>query len=374
MIIAGEASGDLHGANLIKALKNQAPGTFFCGIGGRAMRAAGARIIVDASRLSVVGITEVFSKGRSLLRGISRAKQLLNSLEPDLLILIDFPDFNLHIAARAKKLGVPVLYYISPQLWAWREGRVRKIKRLVDHMAVILPFEVDFYRMHDVPATYVGHPLLDDGTPFSAIPPESLPVKDQAVGILPGSRDKEIVRNLPAMLAAAKDIQRTTGGVRFVISRAPSVEKALMDGIVAEHGKGVDYRISSDHVREVFKACRLVIAVSGTVTLEAAIWGTPAVIVYRVSPVSYWLGRALIKVKYIGLANLIAGREVLPELIQRDASPENIARVVTGLLGDAEAMTAIHDGLKEVRERLGGTGASARVADIAMGMLNKGSY
>lgn len=371
MIMAGEASGDLHGANLIRALRAMAPDTFFCGIGGRAMQAAGARIIADASGLSVVGITEVFSKGRSLLKGLSRAKQLLNSLRPDLLIPIDFPDFNLHVAGQAKKLGIPVLYYISPQLWAWREGRVKKIRRRVDHMAVILPFEADFYRRHGVPATYVGHPLLDDGMPSEGGLSDVLAQRKNAIGILPGSREKEVIRNLPAMLTAARAIQRTVGGVQFIVSQAPPVEKSLLDGILAEHGSGIDYRVTTEHVREIFKKSRLVVAVSGTVTLEAAIWGTPAVIVYRVSPVSYWLGRALIKVRHIGLANLIAGREVLPELIQKEASPENIARVVSGLMADGEAMAAMHAGLEEVRQILGRAGASDRVAEIAMKMLNK---
>jgi len=369
MIIAGEASGDLHGANLVKALQARDPEIFFCGIGGRALRQAGARIIVDASQLSVVGITEVLSKGFSLLNGISLAKQLLKSLKPDLLILIDFPDFNLHIASKAKKIGVPVLYYISPQLWAWRAGRVKKIKALVDHMAVILPFEVDFYRDHGVSATYVGHPLLDGEAPLPCSNRDHRSAHAVVIGILPGSRDKEVIRNLPAMLSAAAVIQRRMERVKFVISQAPTVEKDLMDGIVAGCDSGVDYRVTTDPVSDIFKECSLVIAVSGTVTLEAAIWGTPAVIIYRVSPVSYWLGRALINVKHIGLVNLIAGREIVPELVQQNASPDNIARVVLDLLADNGRMEAIKAGLVEVRGILGGAGASDRVAEIAMEML-----
>ena len=371
MIIAGEASGDLHGANLVKALKALDPDIFFCGIGGKALEAAGVRIIVDAHSLSVVGITEVLSKGASIWRGLSTAKQLLKSLRPDLLILIDFPDFNLHVAAKAKKLSVPVLYYISPQLWAWRAGRVKTIKKLVDHMAVILPFELDFYKKHGVPATYVGHPLLDGDTPQE----ESIRQDDRhdletVVGLLPGSREKEVIRNLPVMLSAAETIRHELGRVRFIISRAPSLEKDLIDAIVLDHGENVDYRVATDPVGRVFRSCRLAIAVSGTVTLESAIWGTPTVIIYRLSPVSYWLGRALVRVDHMGLVNLIAGRRLVPELVQQEATSANIARVVLDLLADGERMEEIKTGLAEVRTILGNAGASKRVAEIAITMLN----
>ena len=371
MIIAGEASGDLHGANLVKALKRLDPDIFFCGIGGRALAAVGVRIIVDAHSLSVVGITEVLSKGVSIWQGFSLAKQLLKSLKPDLLVLIDFPDFNLRVAAKAKKLGIPVLYYISPQLWAWRAGRVKKIKKLVDHMAVILPFELDFYEEHGVPATYVGHPLLDGDLPQGKIDTaDEGPIQETVIGLLPGSREKEVIRNLPVMLSAAEKIQRASGRVRFVISRAPSVKKDLMDVVIAEHGGHVDCRVATDPVGNVFKACRLVIAVSGTVTLEAAIWGTPTVIIYKLSPVSYWLGKTLVRVEHIGLVNLIAGRRVVPELIQQEANPGNIARIIQDLLADKERLKEIKAGLAEVRTILGKAGASKRVAEIALAMLD----
>lgn len=372
MIIAGEASGDHHGAHLVKALKARDPDIFFCGIGGRTMEEAGVRNIVDSATLSVVGFTEVLSKGVSIWQGLSKAKQLLKSLRPDLLILIDFPDFNLHVAAKAKKLGVPVLYYISPQLWAWRAGRVKKIKQLVDHMAVILPFELDFYQEHGVPATYVGHPLLDGDTPMagtdSAVDASD---KETVIGLLPGSRDKEVIRNLPVMLSAAKMIQRDLKQVKFVISRAPTLKKGLMDAIIAEHGSHVDHRVAADQIGKVFEACRFVIAVSGTVTLEAAIWGTPMVIIYQLSPISYWLGRFLIRVEHIGLVNLIAGRRVVPELIQKDASPANVARIVMELLADDEGLEKMKAGLADARAILGKAGASKKVAEIALGMLHQ---
>jgi len=370
MIIAGEASGDLHGAHLVRALQAHDQDIFFCGIGGRALAAAGVRIIVDADSLSVVGITEVLSKGFSIWHGLSLAKQLLKSLKPDLLILVDFPDFNLHIAAKAKKLGIPVLYYISPQLWAWRAGRVKKIKKRVDHMAVILPFELDFYQKQGVPATYVGHPLLDgDIPPADAVGEDGRPGRETVVGILPGSRDKEVIRNLPVMLAAAEMIQREASGVEFVISQAPTVKRGLMDAIIAAHGSDVACRVATGKVGDIFRACRLVIAVSGTVTLEAAIWGTPTVIIYKLSPISYWLGRTLVRVEHIGLVNLIAGRRVVPELVQQEASPANISRIVLDLLENTDRLETIKKGLAEVKAILGTAGASNKVAEIAAGML-----
>jgi lipid-A-disaccharide synthase len=350
-------------------MQTRDPDLFFCGIGGRFLRGAGVRIVVDASELAVVGITEVLSKGLSILKGITLAKQLLKSLKPDLLILIDFPDFNLHIAKKANKLDVPVLYYISPQIWAWREGRIKTIRKRVDQMAVILPFEEAFYRDHGVRVSYVGHPLLDSGGDALS---EASPVPDEIViGILPGSRDKEVTRNLPVMLAAAENIRQRFGHTRFLVSRAPTVEAGLMRRIVAGSGVDVDFEIVTEPVSQIFKCCRLVIAVSGTVTLEAAISETPAVIVYKVSPLSYWLGRALIKIRHIGLVNLIAGKTVVPELIQQDASPEKIAGEVLNMLSDQDRMAEIKSGLREARALLGSGGASQRVAGLAMEMLDK---
>jgi len=193
-IIAGEASGDQHGAKLVRAMQKKQPELFFCGIGGPALRQAGVRIVVDAAELTVVGITEVFSKIPDILKGMGIIKKLLKSLKPDLLILIDFPDFNLHVAAGAKKLGIPVLYYISPQIWAWRRGRGKRIGKLVDHMAVILPFEDKFYQEFDVPVTFVGHPLLDDALPSVG---QALKVGIQVppvIGLVPGSRENEVTR------------------------------------------------------------------------------------------------------------------------------------------------------------------------------------
>lgn len=370
MIIAGEASGDLHGAKLVRAMKDRDPDLEVAGIGGSAMRQAGARIVVDAATIAVVGITEVLSKGRSLLRGMAAAKNLLKTLNPDLLILIDFPDFNLHMAAKAKKLGIPVLYFISPQIWAWRRGRIKKIKKRVDHMAVILPFEEAFYRQHGVPVTFVGHPLLDDRRLSNGGTDPKDPDKAPLIGLLPGSRDKEVSRHLPVMLQAAEQLSRSMDNPCFVVSRAPSVDSSLFEKIMSESDLPARLQVTTEHVSRIFSRSRVVVAVSGTVTLEAALSGTPTVIIYRVSPLSYWMGRALIQVEHIGLVNLIAEKGVVPELIQQEVTPDNIAEHVRRMLDDPRALQKTVEELMAAQSRLGGPGASERVARLAFDMMN----
>jgi lipid-A-disaccharide synthase len=368
-IIAGEASGDQHGAKLVKALQKKQPELFFCGIGGPALRQAGVRIVLDAGELTVVGITEVLSKIPDILKGMGVIKKLLKSLKPDLLILIDFPDFNLHIAAGAKKLGIPVLYYISPQIWAWRRGRGKRIGKLVDHMAVILPFEEQFYQEFDVPVTFVGHPLLDD-----ALPPvgQALKVGIQdppVIGLVPGSRENEITRLLPIMLEAGDILKKRLKHVRFVISQAISVDRKLIQTIVDRHPGWEDVDVVSDGVERVFERCDGIVAASGTVTLQAAIYGTPSVIIYKVSPVSAWLARILVRVPNVGLVNLVAGRELAPELLQDDATGDNIARAIQNMLEDEDQLNQLRRRLIALRDVLGGTGASDRVAELALGMI-----
>jgi lipid-A-disaccharide synthase len=369
MIVAGEASGDLHGAKLVRAMLAQDPSLFFVGIGGSRLRSAGVRIVVDAAQLAVVGITEVFAKGLSLLKGVSSAKRLLKTLAPDLLILIDFPDFNLHLAAKAKRIGIPVLYYISPQIWAWRQGRIRQIKSRVDHMAVILPFEEAFYRQHQVPATFVGHPLLDEREPVTAS--EKAPQKIQAplIGLLPGSRDKEVLRHLPVMLQCATLLCRHFKQIRFVVSRAPTVSVALFDDIMGEFSHGEAMTVFGGPVGEIFKQSRMVIAVSGTVTLEAALTGTPTVIIYKVSPVSYWIGKRLVRVEHIGLINLIAEKRIVPELVQQEVTPENIFKHVEAMLQNPEQFEETVAELLRAAGRLGKPGASKRTAALAMKLI-----
>ncbi len=367
MIIAGEASGDLHGAMLVQALHRKARRLLVYGIGGEAMRAAGVRIVIDAATLSVVGITEVFSRLAVLKRAVNTAKQMLRRLSPDLLILIDFPDFNLHVAAEARRRGIPVLYYISPQLWAWRSGRVKKIRRRVDHMAVILPFEADFYRRWRVPVSFVGHPLLDHGAPPVAEVQRWR--RSRVVGLLPGSRDGEVARHLPIMLQAAKRLAAREPDLRFLVSIAAGVGDDVVRDAVAAGGVPPGTEMLDGGMRRILSESRMVMAVSGTVTLEAGISGMPMVILYRVSPVSYLLGKLLIRVDHIGLVNLIAGRKIVPELIQHEANPETLARTVAAMLADPRRLEEMREQLFNTRSLLGGPGASDRVADIALALL-----
>jgi lipid-A-disaccharide synthase len=369
VIVAGEASGDLHGSHLIHALREQHGPLFICGMGGKAMRAAGAKILIDADQVAVVGITEVIAKAAQVVKAMARLKRLLSGLRPDLLILIDFPDFNLHLAGKAKKLGIPILYYISPQIWAWRSKRVKKIKRRVDHMAVILPFEKSFYEQHGVPVTFVGHPLMDSLT--GKVPPRLDSPLNQAapvIGFLPGSRVSEVRSLLPIMLQAGQCLKDRIKNIRFILSCAPSIDSALMQAILDKHPlKGVE--LTDEPVSELFPKCHLAIVASGTVTLEAAICGTPIIITYAVSPMTYWLGRALIRVDHIGLVNLIAGKRIVPELVQGEATPGAICDEAYALMSDPARYTQVCQELSIVRERLGGQGASHCVARIAGSLM-----
>ena len=349
MIVAGEASGDMHGAGLVRAMHRLDPNLRFCGMGGRELRAAGVEILVDAAGMAVVGAVEVLSHLGEILRARRSLIARLHIDRPDLLILIDYPDFNLLLAARAKRLGIPILYYISPQVWAWRKGRVRTIRRLVDRMLVILPFEREFYARHGVTVDFVGHPLVDtvqaalDRDQFARLigidPARTL------VGLLPGSRRKEVGALLPVFLSAA--------GLAAVADR-------------------LDVRVISDDRYSMMAACDAVVAASGTVILELALLGTPTVAAYRISPHTYWLGRLLIRqIEYFTLVNLIAGREVIPELLQDAANPERIAHELERLLEDDNHRREMQAGLAEVRDRLGEPGAADRAAAIALEVLDE---
>lgn len=367
-VIAGEASGDLHGAHVIDALLRRNSEITVSGAGSIAMRRAGADIVVDAKELSVMGITAVLVKAPQIIKLMMRLKRFLAHTQPDLVILIDFPDFNIHLAGYIKKLGIPVLYYVSPTVWAWRSKRILKIKKRVDHMAVILPFEKTIYEKHHVPVTYVGHPLLDDAAEHPIINRSHLNMDRPTIALLPGSRVDEVRRLLPNMLHAAKKIQDRIPNARFVISRAPSIEELL----IREMQDAVDLhqcKMVTAAVSNIFDRSDLAVVASGTASLEAAIYGIPTVIVYQVSPFSYWLGNKLVDVPHIGLANLIAGKRIFPELVQDEATAENMADVAHGLLSDPVAYENMLQDIKKIQRMLGRAGASDRVAAIAYELL-----
>lgn len=369
VIVAGEASGDLHGSHLIHALRKQYDAIDICGMGGRAMQEAGAEILVDSDKLAVVGITEVLAKVSEVLKAMSLLKRTLAEARPDLLILIDYPEFNLHLAATGKKLGIPILYYISPQLWAWRSGRVKKIKKRVDHMAVILPFESEFYERNGVPVTFVGHPLMDSAVNRVVSRSPVLPENEEAViGFLPGSRTGEVTSLLPVMLEGAALLEKKIGKVRFLVSCAPSIKKEMILSLLSKH-KLSNVEVTDETAAELLPRCHLAIVASGTVTLEAAICKTPIIITYMVSPLSYMLGKALIRVDHIGLVNLIAGKRIVPELVQHRVTPEIICQTATALIADPVAYQTMCSELAVVKERLGSPGASEKVAEIALSLM-----
>lgn len=329
---------------------------------------------MDHRELSVVGLSEVAAHLRVIYRAWRKISFHLSRRSPDLVVLIDFPDFNLRLARLARRCGIKVLYYISPQVWAWRSGRVRTIRRLVDEMAVILPFEEEFYQQYQMKVRFVGHPLLDvlaNPPPVEAVKERYRPAASgRLVGLLPGSRQSEVRSLLPVLIASAAIIQKQLPDVSFIIPVAPSLETALLKEILATGGLGP--RLVSGDTYGVMRACDLLLTVSGTATLEAAMLGTPMIITNRVSRLSYYLGRHLIKVKYIGLPNLIAGYPVVPEFVQEQARPELIAASAVDLLEHPRWLQAQRRELGLVRSRLGGPGVAERVAELALGMLDGG--
>ena len=378
MIIAGEASGDLHGAHLVQAMRQQRPGLVFCGMGSREMAAAGVEMLFDAGKIAVVGLAEVFTHLPDILAALKIIKQRIKEDPPDLLILIDFPDFNLLLAKRAKKLGIPVFYYISPQVWAWRTGRVKTIGQLIDTMGVILPFEESFYRSRGVEAHYVGHPLLDsvkvtmDRASFCrkyGVNPEH-----KLVGLLPGSRKKEISALLPDLLAAAKRlVGKYEHEFSFLLPVASTIsEQELWNNGLANYSELINVKLIHEDRYDMMAACDAVVAASGTVTLELAILEIPMLVVYRLSPQTYFFGKLLAKhMQFFSLVNLIAERSLVTELLQDEVSPGRIEAELARLLFDEVYRNEIQAGLIEVLGKLGRQGASDRAAGLALTLLEQ---
>jgi len=371
MIITGESSGDHHGAPVVRALQAIDPSLVAYGIGGDELQRAGMTLLYHARSLAVVGILEVVAQAPHILKAYRAVTRELRRSPPDLLLLIDYPDFNLRIARVAKQQGIPVLYYISPQIWAWRSGRAAQIARRVDAMAVVFPFEVPLYEKVGLAVRFVGHPLLDRPELHRPAPDAraslGLCQSRPAIALLPGSRAMEVRRLLPSMLAAAGLIREASPGAQFAVAVAPGIDAGAVQQMAA--GCGADVRIYPGRFYDVLAACDLAVVASGTATLETAIMGKPMVIVYRVAPLSYAVGKRMIKVPWIGLANLVAGRQIVPELIQGRATPEAIAQEVTGMLGDRSRMESMAAQLRAVRQALGEPGAAQRVARMACELI-----
>lgn len=363
LIITGEASGDVHGANLARALKALDPGVSLLGVGGARMRAAGVDLVPDVAPVDLIGVVGPAALS-AIWRRVRTVRRVLKTRSFDAIVLIDNPGLNLHFARCAKRLGHRVIYYITPQLWAWRPQRMRRIRRDVDRAIVILPFEEELYRRAGVPCTFVGHPLLDEVAPSydrdELCKRFGLESEAAVVGLLPGSRAHEVCALFPAMLEAAARLARQHPGVQFLVAQAPTIASDLLASLSA--GASVKVQVVRDQASEVMAASDVLLVASGTATLQAAVVGTPMVLVYRVSWLTYWLARWLVRIPWIGLVNIVAGRRIVPELIQHDATPERMAREVSRLLVDDRAACAMRADLRRVRDVLGAPGASRRAA------------
>jgi lipid-A-disaccharide synthase len=376
MIVTGEASGDLHGANLLRALRGKIPGLQVSGMGGCELATMGVDILYDAAKVSVVGISEVFVHLRDIFSAQRILRHHMEVCRPDLLILIDLPDFNLLLAKKAKRLGIPVFYYISPQVWAWRSGRIKTLRDRVDKIGVILPFEEEFYRRHNVNAEYVGHPLLDTVTTTRTkeqfYQQQHIPGDAICVGLLPGSRKREIQLLLPDFLAAAKILKNTISEkLVFLIPQASTISpEDLEEAGISHADQDLDLRIIKENRYDMMAACAAVVAASGTVTLELAILEVPMVVAYKLSPITYFLGKLLVKLDNFSLVNLIAGYRAVPEMLQAEVTPKRIAEELSQLLLHSENCQRMKDSLRDVKTKLGSPGASEKAANVALQLMN----
>ena len=367
LVSCGEPSGDLYAADLVRHLGARlgAPPRVF-GLGGDRLEAEGASLLAHVRELAVVGLWEVVSH-------LARFRRIFRDLiaeadreRPDLAILVDYPDFNLRVARALHARGIPVVYYVSPQVWAWRKHRLRAIRAHVAHMIVIFPFEARVYEDAGVPVTFVGHPLVDLVAPLpdrdAFLASLGLDPSRSLIALLPGSRRKEIAHNLPAMAGAVRLLAERRPDLQFAAAVGPSIEpRTLREGLPAQ------VALVQGRTHAVLAAAAAAVVASGTATVEAALLGTPMVVVYRLSPLTYHLGRRFVKVPHVAMANLIAGRPIVPELIQDDFTPRRVADALMPLLGpEGDVMRAA---LAEVRSRLGEPGASARAAGVVTAIL-----
>ncbi len=371
MIMAGEASGDLHGANLAREIRRQDPSIAFYGVGSRNMKNAGVHLLADASQISVVGATEVITHLRPLCRVFNSLKRFLDTDRPDLLILIDFPDFNIMLGKKAKKLGIPVLYYISPQVWAWRKGRIKTIAALVKAIVVVFPFEVALYRNAGADVRFVGHPLTDvvksAYNQAEAKAQFGLAAGKRTIAILPGSRRREITHLLPDMLRAAGILSQRFQDIQFILPLAPTLSEDFVRPFL--RNSPIPVTLVDGRVYDVLRASDAALVTSGTATLETGLMAVPMVIAYRVSALSYFIGRMIVDVDHIGLVNIVAGKRIAPELVQREATPQNMADAMAVLLADQERYGKMKAELTGIRAQLGAAGANARVAAVVLEIM-----
>lgn len=367
LIVAGEASGDLHGAQLLRELRNQVGKLRVYGLGGEGMQAQGVDLVADVSTISVIGLAEVVRVLPTARKIFKKVVDRVKAEPPDVAVLIDFPEFNLRLAPVLRELGVKVVYYVSPQVWAWRKGRVKSMARCVDRMIVFFPFEEDFYR-GQVEVTHVGHPLVDEVPERSQVWDSQSEADPLKIALLPGSRSSEVKRLLPVLLEAVRELRRVRTDLEVALIEAATVSGQETDRLL--EGTGVEVqRVAEADRFDAIASAHLALCASGTATLEVGLLRTPMIVVYRVGFVSYWLGRIVVKIPFISLVNLVLGRAVVPELIQNEAEADKIAAQALEILGDSVRRDTMRSELGGLRQALGAPGASARAASEVAAFL-----
>jgi lipid-A-disaccharide synthase len=373
---AGETSGDQHAANVFLELKKRQSDIHAIGMGGSKMRQAGIKICYDSSNIGVIGVVEVLKHYGEIHSALKLMQQIVATERPDLLICVDYKEFNFKLAKFAKQQGIKVLFYVSPQVWAWRPGRVVKYGKVIDMMAVIFPFETKYYEAENIPVRYVGHPSVDKVHPLHSKQEDlavfDLDAEQPIVGLLPGSRMNEIKRMLPVMLQAAKKILTEHPSVQFLLPQADSISDELLAGYL--QNSPVKIKVIKQQPYDVIQCCDAIMTTSGTATLEIALLNIPMVIAYKLSPLTYLLGRLLVNIAFIGLPNIVAGKKIVTELIQHEASAENLAAEINRLLSDKSYAETMREELKSVKQQLGQGGGSRNMAMLALEMLNSTSH
>jgi lipid-A-disaccharide synthase len=371
MISCGEPSGDLYAGALVAALREREPDIEVFGLGSEQLKAAGGELIADFHGLSVTGLTEALAVIPRSLRTIRMLVDAAKARKPQALVVIDYPDFNFRLMRLVKHLGIPVIYYVTPQIWAWRAGRIKIMKRLVDRALPIFPFEEAIYQRERMDVRFVGHPLIDLAKTVESreqlLGRLRLDPAKPVLALLPGSRPNELSQLVPVMAAAAPVIAARVPGVQFVVARAPHLSDRLFEGFGIS---GLTLRIVEGRTDDVLNAADAVVTASGTATVQTALHSKPMAVIYKLSPMTYWLGKRMARVGMYAMVNLIAGERVVKELIQDECTPEAVADEAVKILTQVEYRDRMIERLAEVRRRLGGPGASARAADAVLDVIH----
>lgn len=365
LVIAGEASGDMHAADVIRELKKRRPDLSFFGIGGDRLRAEGVELLYDAKEMDVIGFSEVLKRYPFFKRVFNETLAAAEERKPAAALLVDYPGFNLRLARELHRRGIKVLYYVCPQVWAWNRGRIPKMAEILDRLMVIFPFEVDVFKEVDLQVDFVGHPMVDELRAYRETKPEQLPWKtDHKVALLPGSRKAEVTHILPGLLAAAKRLEQSQPGLSFMIV-VPQRRRQMVEDILRTSSEvPLNLSVVTDQAREVLKQADAAFVASGTATLEAALLRCPTVLVYRATWTNYWIARMLIQIPWLGIANIVSGKEIMPERIQKDMAPDKLVNTIKPLLTDTPQRAEMLESFQTLEKLLGAGGPAVCVADI----------